>query len=133
MKKIVALILIVLLAANVSGATLSYHFCGKILQNFALDLQKQQKGCCCGKMEQKKEKRCCKTKHCKVTVDDSKSLAKQLSFSKTFMADAVPAVPVLVVVQQVPLPVQHFRVPPAHAPPLRTAVPLRILYQQFLI
>ncbi|PSK93438.1 HYC_CC_PP family protein [Taibaiella chishuiensis] len=133
MKKFVAVILIVLLAANVSGATLSYHFCGKILQRFALDLQKQQTGCCCSKMEQKKEKRCCKTKHCKVTVDESKSLAKQLSFSKTFMADAVLTAPVQVVVQQVPLPEPRYRVPPAHAPPSGSPVPLHILYQQFLI
>ncbi len=132
LKKLVAFILITLFAANVSGATLSYHFCGKMLQYLAVDLQKQKGKCCCGN-NSKKEKSCCKTKHCKVVVDESRSFAKHLELSNQVTGDALVPVRIAIITQAVPPVHSAYIVPPAHAPPLSRPVPLHILYQQFLI
>lgn len=131
-KKFVAVLLITLFAANVSGATLSYHFCGKILQYFALDLDKKKGKCCCGSNSVKK-KNCCKTKHCKVVVDEGKSFAKQLELSKQVLAHAIVPAPVRIACQDIQLVSADHIVPPVHGPPLQRTVPLHILYQQFLI
>jgi len=131
MKKVVAFILICLLAANVCGASISYHFCGKIFQYFAFNGQKKKSHCCC-KGTQKKIG-CCKTKHCKVTVDDTKSFAKQHSFHKNLLGEAVVSQPIAAVHQYTVLKTASYAVPLVNSPPLVRTVSLQILYQQFLV
>lgn len=131
MKKFVAFILICLLAANVCGASISYHFCGKIFQYFAFNGHKKKSKCCCRGTQKKIG--CCKTKHCKVTVDDNKSFAKQLSFSKHTLGDALTSSPINVVHQFATLSGTSYAIPLINSPPLVRTVPLHVLHQQFLI
>ena len=131
MKRFVAVILIVLFAANVSGATISYHFCGKILQYFAFNGEKKKSKCCCGGSQEKKG--CCKTEHCKVTIDDGKSFGKQIVFATHLFADAVIPAQIQFVSQEAQLVYVSYAIPLAHSPPLIRTVPLHILHQQFLI
>lgn len=120
-----------LFAANVSGMSISYHFCGKIFQYIALNGHKKKSKCCCGGHGE--QKGCCKTKHCKVTVDEGKSFTKQILFNKPVATDVLLPVYAPFVSHTVMLPAVAHTVPPAHAPPFIRTVPLRILYQQFLI
>jgi hypothetical protein len=131
-KRLVAVILILLFAANVSGTAISYHFCGKMLQYFSFNGQKKKSKCCCGGGQEKKG--CCKTKHCKVTIDESKSFAKYIFIAADPFTDAaILSEPVRFIVRDIPVYNVEHKIPPAHAPPLIRTVPLHILYQQFLI
>jgi hypothetical protein len=130
-KRFIAVILILLFAANVSGATISYHFCGKIFQYFAFNGQKKKSKCCCGGSQEKKG--CCKTKHCKVTVDEGKSFGKQIVFATHLFADAVLPEPIHLVSQDIELAHVSYAIPLAHSPPFIRTVHLYIFYQQFLI
>lgn len=131
MKKFVAFILICLLAANVCGASISYHFCGKILQYFAFNGQKKKSKCCCRGTQKKIG--CCKTKHCKVNIDDHKSFAKQISFHKLIAGDVVITQNIRFSPAYAALPDTPQLIPLVHGPPLVRTVPLHVLYRQFLI
>lgn len=131
MKRFVAIILICLLAANVSGVAFVHHLCGKKSQYYSVT-GKKKSSCCCGGTG--KDKGCCKTKIIKVKLDEKQTLAKAFSVSKPILFDALqPALPIAVN-HSVPLilftPVQEL----AHPPPLLAAsLRLHILYGVFLI
>ena len=120
-----------LLAANISGASISYHYCGKIFQYFAFNGQKKKSKCCCEGTQKKKG--CCKTEHCKVKVDDNHSMAKQLVFHKQIVSEAFIPIIFQTVQQRVQVVTTSYAIPLAHSPPLIRNVPMHILYQQFLI
>ncbi len=120
-----------LLAANVCGASISYHYCGKIFQYFAFNGQKKKSKCCCGGTQEKKG--CCKTKHCKVKVDNNQSFAKQLNFEQQFVVEALIPQTIQVVPQDFKLINTPYGVPLGHSPPLIRTVAIHILHQQFLI
>ncbi len=130
-RKLIAILLIGLFAANISGASVSYHFCGKIFQSFSLNGQKQKSKCCC-KVTRKKSK-CCKTQSCKVQIDESKSFAKHLSIDKPIVYEALLTPLTYVVQKSIVHNSRPYTLPPAHAPPLIRTVPLHVFYQQFLI
>jgi hypothetical protein len=131
LKKFTSIILIMLLAANVCGASISYHYCGKIFQYFAFNSQKKKSKCCCGGTQEKKG--CCKTKHCKFKVDNNQSFAKQLNFDKQFVVEAAIPATIQIVQQNFKLVNIPYAIPLVHSPPLIRTVAIHILHQQFLI
>ncbi|OJW81491.1 MAG: hypothetical protein BGO69_08875 [Bacteroidetes bacterium 46-16] len=131
LKKIVSILLITLLAANISGTWISYHYCGKILQYFSFNGHKKKSSCCCGGTQKKKG--CCKTQHCKIKIDDNQSMAKQLQFEEQFSLAALVVPNIQIFQNQVRAFDVSYIVPLAHAPPLIQTVRLHVLHQQFLI
>lgn len=131
MKRLVAVILICLFAANICGASISYHFCGKFLQYYSFNGHTKKSHCCCGGTQKKKG--CCKTEHHKVKVDDSKSFAKQLDFHKQFIVEGFIPQSYPLIQQNIKLINISYTVPLGHSPPIVRTVPIRILHQQFLI
>jgi|GEM_PF-4506193 len=87
MRRSVAILLILLLAANISGAQITHHLCGKVFQYISLNGHKKNSKCCCkgGKVD----KGCCKTKYFKVKIDDKQTLAKTYSPGAVFVIDAL--------------------------------------------
>jgi hypothetical protein len=130
-KKFIAIILMCLFTANICGASISYHFCGKLFQYYAFNGHKKKSKCCC-KGSQKK-KGCCKTEHHKVKVDDNKSFAKQLVFEKQIIAEAIVPQAYPLIQQSIQLINVDYTVPLGHSPPTVRTVPIHILHQQFLI
>jgi hypothetical protein len=120
-----------LLTANIGGASISYHFCGKILQYYSFNGQKKKSHCCCGGTQKKKG--CCKTQHCKIKIDDSQSMAKHLVFEKQFPVEAIVSSNIQTFQHDVRAVNISYAVPLAHAPPLIRTVRLHLLHQQFLI
>lgn len=87
MRRPVAILLILLLAANISGAQITHHLCGKVFQYISLNGHKKNSKCCCkgGKVD----KGCCKTKYFKVKIDGKQTLAKAYSPGEVFVIDAL--------------------------------------------
>lgn len=87
MRRSVAILLILLLAANISGAQITHHLCGKVFQYISLNGHKKNSKCCCkgGKVD----RGCCKTKYFKVKIDDKQTLAKTYSPGAVFAIDAL--------------------------------------------
>lgn len=131
MKKVAAFILICLLTANICGASISYHFCGKIFQYFAFNGHTKKSHCCC-KGTQKKIG-CCKTKHCKVNIDDNKSLAKQVAFNKFLDNDALVPEYSRVILQFLEFKSVVHVIFSINTPPLVRTISLHVLCRQFLI
>lgn len=131
MRKVTSILLILLFTANICGASISYHFCGKLLQYYAFNGSKK-KSKCCRKGTQKK-KGCCKTEHHKVTVDESKSFTKQLVLQKQPILKAIIPQPFYSIEQGVKLTDFPCTAPLGHTPPVIRTVPIHILQQQFLI
>jgi hypothetical protein len=139
MKKTIVILLMLLLAANISGAGVSYHYCGNFFQYLSVDFQSGKNVCTCGVQKKtgvckgNKKNNCCKTEHRKVTVDEGKTFVKQLIVKAHFgLETIVPPVfiqyePCLVSI------VFHYKIPLGHAPPFVRTVSIHILNQQFLI
>ena len=87
MKRFVAILLMLLFTANISGAEITHHLCGKVFQYISLNGHNKDSKCCCkgGKVD----KGCCKTTHFKVKIDDKQTLAKAYSPAKAFFIDAL--------------------------------------------
>ena len=87
MKRFVAILLMLLFTANISGAKITHHLCGKVFQYISLNGHKKDSKCCCkgGKVD----KGCCKTTYFKVNIDDEKTLAKDYSPGQGFFMDAL--------------------------------------------
>jgi hypothetical protein len=120
-----------LLAANISGASISYHFCGKKFQYSAFNGQKKKSKCCCNGTQKKKG--CCKTNHCKVKVDDGKVFAKKAISSNHFAIVAIVEYAFPQSNKWVILFDDSFSFPIAHSPPFVRTVPIYLQYRQFLI
>jgi hypothetical protein len=120
-----------LFAANVSGMTVAYHFCGKFFQYFELTSHKKKSKCCCGGKTEKKG--CCKTKHCQVKIDESKSSRIQINLEQQLAAEVILPVVLFTDRQTEILPNTSLAVPLANSPPSVRTVHLFILHQQFLI
>jgi hypothetical protein len=91
MRRFVTLLLMLLFAANLSGAEVTHHLCGKVFQYISLNGHKKDSKCCCkgGKVD----KGCCKTTYFKVNIDDEKILAEAYSLWTVFFIDAlIPSV-----------------------------------------
>ena len=88
LKKFAALLLMLMLALNVSGFRMDQHFCGKKQQYVSFFGEKKKGKCCCGGGERKKK--CCTTRHFKMKVDDGKSIAKATFFSAPLLAEILP-------------------------------------------
>lgn len=131
MRKVTSILLILLFTANICGASISYHFCGKLLQYYAFNGNKKKSKCCCKGTQKKKG--CCKTEHHKVTVDESKSFAKQLALQKQLILKAIVPQTFYSIEQGVKLTDFPYSAPLGHAPPVIRTVPIHILHQQFLI
>lgn len=86
-KRFIAILLILLFAANISEATVTHHLCGKIFQYISLTGHKKNTKCCCkgGKMD----KGCCKTTHLKVKIEDKKITSHSSSLEKPFTIEAL--------------------------------------------
>lgn len=87
MKKFVAIVLMLLFIANISGAQITHHLCGKVFQYVSLNGHKKDSKCCCkgGKVD----KGCCKTKYFKVKLDDKQTLAKSYSPGEMYVIDVL--------------------------------------------
>jgi len=131
MKKFVAIVLMLLLAANVGGFSVTHHRCGKKSQYISFSGRKTASKCCCSGGDV--DKGCCKTKHAKIKLDEKQTIAKSLEFAKPFLVEAVlpePYVPVAVATGPAfHAPVQQL----ANPPPLLLPVRLHVLHGVFLI
>jgi hypothetical protein len=87
MRKFVAILLMCLFTANICGAEVAHHLCGKVFQYISLNGHKKDAKCCCkgGKVD----KGCCKTTFYKVKIDQEKNLAKAFSPAKIIFTDAL--------------------------------------------
>lgn len=92
MRRFIAILLMLLLAANISGAKLTHHICGKVFQYASWNGHKKDTKCCC--KGSGVDKGCCKTTYFKVKIDDGKKLA--VAYSPQFvLGDAIiPVTPV---------------------------------------
>lgn len=139
MKKMIVIILICLLSGNISGAGISYHYCCNFFQSLSIDFKAPKARCRCGdshesKKDALKKKSCCKTKHQKVTIDESKTLAKQLLLKKFLeITTVIPPTFNGIYDDTGKAIVTQFTIPPATSPPFVRSVPIHILHQQFLI
>ena len=79
-KRIIAILLMLLFSANICGATITHHLCGKVLQYISLTGHKKDSKCCCKGSGM--DKGCCKTTYIKVKVADEKTTAKAIVFIK---------------------------------------------------
>ena len=131
MKKFIAIVLIMLLAANISGASISYHFCGKILQYSAFNSQKKKSKCCCGGTQKKKG--CCHTKHEKVKVEKEQNFATKIFFEKHFTFYTLLTPYYFVPSSSIPQGLCNIAVPLANSPPFVRTVPIYLQIRQFLI
>lgn len=131
MKKFVAIVLMLLLAANVGGFSVTHHVCGKKSQYISFSGRKAVSKCCCSGGDV--DKGCCKTKHAKIKLDEKQTIAKSLEFAKPLLLEALAPVPYLVVntttPQEVFATVQQLANPPPLLPPVR----LHVLHGVFLI
>ena len=131
MKKLIAIMLIMLFAANISGASISYHFCGKIFQYSAFNGQKKKSKCCCGGTQKKKG--CCHTKHAKVKVEKEQSFSAKISVEKHFAVYTLPT-PYYFVSRNIESHgICSIAVPLANSPPFVRTVPIYLQIRQFLI
>lgn len=80
MKRLIAIILMVLFAAHTSGIEITHHLCGKVFQYISLNGHKKDTKCCC--KGSGVDKGCCKTTYFKVKIDKDKSLVKSYSPEK---------------------------------------------------
>ena len=120
-----------LLAANVSGFSISQHYCGKRHQYTSLYGQKKKSSCCCNGLQKKKG--CCKTKHEKMKVDDGKQIAKHPQVHLLLQACLLPERILLPeAVWSYHKPIQ-FVVPRIHPPPDIPSVRRHVLHGVFLI
>ncbi len=131
MKKLIAIMLIMLFAANISGASISYHFCGKIFQYSAFNGQKKKSKCCCGGTQKKKG--CCHTKHAKVKVEKEQSFSAKISIEKHLALYTLPTLYYFVSRNSVPHGLCSIAVPLANSPPFVRTVPIYLQIRQFLI
>ncbi len=131
MRRFVALILMLLFAANVGGVTVTHHLCGKLSQYVSITGKKKHHGCCCKGASQ--DKGCCKTKVTKLKLDEKQTLAKTFCFAETFHLDALP--PTFAILHEAPLEAGYDVAVPqlANPPPLLASVKLHVLYGVFLI
>lgn len=131
-KRFVAFLLMCLFAANICGASITHHLCGKKSQYVSLAGKKKHSKCCCSGGDI--DKGCCKTKHIKVKLDDEQTIAKSLFLSKSFLFEATPPTPQAVfsaaICSSVYASVQQLANPP---PLLAASLRLHVLYQAFLI
>ncbi len=67
MKKIAAVLLLLVYSVSVSGAAFHLHFCGSYLQSISL-AGTDHEGCCCGKKVM--DKNCCKDKEVVLKTKD---------------------------------------------------------------
>lgn len=76
-----------LFTANISGAEITHHLCGKVFQYVSLNGHKQDSKCCCkgGKVD----KGCCKTTYFKVKIDSKQTLTKVYSLGEVFFIYAL--------------------------------------------
>ncbi len=132
MKRVVALLLMLLYVVSVSGATFNLHFCGTKLQALSFGGFKH-KGCCCGKAKVKPMKTgCCTDKIISIkSGNDHKqveSITTPLSFSKNCLAE-VPSSFNFFISNPSTTPISNF-----HSPPIRDGnTKLFILHSVFRI
>lgn len=131
MKKLIAIVLTILFAANVSGASVSFHYCGKLFQYFAFNGQKKKSKCCCGGTQKKKG--CCHTKHSTVKVEKEQSVSAKIFVEKQMVACAVPVLFLAPVPDFIPRKTCFLSVPLAKPPPFARTVPIYLQIRQFLI
>ena len=94
MKRFVAILLILLLSANICGATLTHHLCGKVFQYISLNGHKKDAKCCCKGSGM--DKGCCKTTYFKVKIEDKKIAAHQYSLKPFSLDIFLPAASLIV-------------------------------------
>lgn len=80
MKRLLAIVLMLLFAAHISGTEITHHLCGKVVQYISLNGHKKDTKCCCKGSGM--DKGCCKTTYFKVKIDQEKTLAKLYSSEK---------------------------------------------------
>lgn len=112
-------------------ASLSFHFCGKMLQYSALNGKKKKSNCCC-KGEQKKSK-CCKTHHLKVKLDDSKVCAKKFNTDQPIFAVAAVFPGAYAQYSYYSSASVYHAATVAHSPPIPPRAPAYILHRHLLI
>lgn len=131
MKKLVAIILMLLFAANVGGFSLTHHACGKKFQYLVLGGKKKHSSCCC--KGEAADRGCCKTKVIKVKVDDGKSFAKHIVLNpQPIIADVLPQ-PVRIPTEPTVATAHALIIPRIHPPPLLLSVRKHVLHGVFLI
>lgn len=131
MKKFIAIVLIILFAANICGASISHHYCGKILQYSSLNGQKKKSKCCCGGTQKKKG--CCHTKHQKVKIEKEQSFSAKVFFEKHFTPCILPELYYSASQNIFYHGLSTIAVPLANSPPFVRTVPIYIEIRQFLI
>lgn len=131
MKRVIAIILMLLIAANVGGVSVTHHVCGKLFQYISLEGKKKNSTCCC-KGEQR-DRGCCKTKVIKVKLDDHKSFSKQVVLNPQYFLVGLLPEAITVIRQPRVIVATALIVPRIHPPPLLHAVRKHVLYSVFLI
>ncbi|HTN45723.1 MAG TPA: hypothetical protein VL098_05195 [Flavipsychrobacter sp.] len=72
MRKLIAIVLMLLFTANICGATITHHLCGKVLQYSSFTGHKKDSKCCC--RGSGTDKGCCKTTYIKIKIDEKMAL-----------------------------------------------------------
>ena len=131
MKRVIAVVLMCLLAANVGGFSITHHFCGKKLQYTSFAGKKKNHSCCC--KGDANDRGCCKTKVLKIKLDESKQVSKVfLAQPQLIVADVLPQAPSIASIPRLSIYESH-AVPCIHPPPLILPVRKHVLHQVFLI
>lgn len=89
MRKFVAILLMLLFAANISGASILHHVCGKVSQYVSINGHKKNSKCCC--KGSGIDKGCCKTKYFKVKLENKKNVSHGFSIDKSFAFEGFTA------------------------------------------
>lgn len=131
MKNIVAIIWMCLLAANISGLSITHHVCGKKLQYISFSGKKKGSHCCC--KGEPADRGCCKTNFIKVKMGDDKSHAKQLIINPKPLFATLLQRPMWPIMQRAHYIASAYTVPRIHPPPLLLAVRKHLLNSLFLI